>query len=302
MANLSRAELLDPATLAAISNYELLARTAVEGFLSGMHRSLYHGHGSEFFQYRNYTAGDDLKYVDWKVYSRHDRLYTKLFEEETNMNIHLLLDASASMTYQGTSAPCSKWQYAGMAAACLAYLAHRQGENVGLTIYDSEVRISLEPGRHGSHIQRLLQTLGHTRAGEKSADHEAALDFLSRQMSRRGIVVFFSDFLEAEEELPSALRRMNIGGRELVAFQVLDNDEVDFPFDASTQFIDLENNSRILTDPKEIAEDYRTAMRETLDRLRRELTDAEIDYVLTQNRDSLGRILAAYLHRRMLAS
>ncbi len=294
--------LLDPAVLAGISNYELMARGAVEGFLSGMHRSLYHGHGSEFFQYRNYAPGDDLKYVDWKVFSRHDRFYTKLFEEETNMDVHLLVDASASMTYQGTQAACSKWHYAGIIAACLAYLAHRQGENVGLTLYDAEVSTSLPPLRQGTHLQRILQTLSAAKPVEGvPANHEAALDFMARHVRRRGIVVFISDFLEGETLLPPLLKRLNTGGRECIALQVLDDDEIDFPFDASTQFIDLESAGRVLTDPKEVGDHYRTAMNDLLTKLRADLNNAEIDYLLLRTRDSLAKALAAYLHRRMLS-
>lgn len=294
---------LDPAVLAGIQNYQLMARTAVEGFLSGQHRSLYHGHGSEFFQYRAYTPGDDLKYVDWKVYGRHNRIHTKLFEEETNMDVCFVMDGSASMMYRGEGSACSKWHYGCMAAACLAYLARRQGDAFGLYIYDNELRSILPPGRRTGHFQTFLNELTAFKPQRgRAADHEGTLDFLARRMRRRGLIVFISDMLESEETLPPLLRRLDRGGRDCLALQVLDNDELDLPMEGAWQLRSLEGEAEILTDPNEIRDLYTLEMNDFLSRLRIALSNAEVDHLLCRTRDHLGRVLAAYLHRRELFS
>lgn len=294
---------LDPAVLAGIQNYPLMARTAVEGFLSGQHRSLYHGHGSEFFQYRSYTAGDDLKYVDWKVYGRHNRFHTKLFEEETNMDVCFVMDGSASMSYQGETAPCSKWRYGCMAAACLAYLARRQGDAYGLYIYDDELRTVVPPSRRPGHFQVFLNELAafSPRRGQAAA-HETALDFLARRMRRRGLIVFVSDMLEAEETLPPLLRRLDRGGRDCLALQVLDSDELELPMGGAWHLHSLEGSAQLVTDPDEIRAGYQAEMNQFLAAVRTGLADAEVDHLLCQTREHLGRVLAAYLHRRELFS
>jgi uncharacterized protein (DUF58 family) len=294
---------LDPAVLAGIQNYPLMARTAVEGFLSGQHRSLYHGHGSEFFQYRAYTAGDDLKYVDWKVMARHNSLHTKLFEEETNMDVCFVMDGSASMMYQGEKSPCSKWHYACIAAACLAWLARGQGDAFGLYIYDDELRAVLPPGRRTGHFQSFVNELAAFKPRKgRAANHEATLDFLARRMRRRGLIVFISDMLEAEESLPPLLRRLDRGGRDCLALQVLDNDELDLPMTGAWQLRSLEGRAEILTDPGEIRDTYVREMNEFLETLKKALSNAEVDHLLCRTRDHLGRVLAAYLHRRELFS
>lgn len=292
---------LDPAMLASIQNYPLMARTAVEGFLSGQHRSLYHGHGSEFFQYRAYAPGDDLKYVDWKVYGRHNRFHTKLFEEETNMDVCFVMDGSASMMYQGETAPCTKWHYGCMAAACMAYLARRQGDSYGLYVYDDELRAVVPPSRRTGHFQVFLNALaGFQPQRGQPAVHETALDFLARRMRRRGLIVFISDMLEAEDSLPGLLRRLDRGGRDCLALQVLDSDELDLPMGGAWQMSSLEGNAEILTDPNEIRADYQREMNAFLEHLRKSLANAEVDHLLCRTSDHLGRVLAAYLHRREL--
>lgn len=291
------AELLSPSALARIENYSLLARVAVDGFISGMHRSLSHGTGSEFLQYRNYSLGDDLKYVDWKAFARLDRVLTKVFLEETNTACRIVLDASASLDYEGTRASVTKWRYACMTAACIAYLASRQGDTVGLYLYNDRMVDVLEPSRATGQLQRVF----HAMARQKptgSADHKRAWDYLTHSLRDRGLIVFLSDFLEAEETLPPLLNRIHHARHDCLAIQVLDPDEMDLPFDISTEFIDAEEGRRILTFPEKIRDDYEQKMNAFLRQISDSIAKTPVDFLRLTTSDSLAESLAAYLNRR----
>lgn len=290
-------DLLSPDTLSRIENYALLARVAVDGFISGMHRSLSQGLGGEFLQYRHYNPGDDLKYVDWKVFSRQNKFYTKVFREETDMNCCLVLDASASMEYQGSRAPCSKWHYARMVAACLAYMASRQGDNIGIYLYNDHLFEGIAPGRKQGQLQRVLSTLKrHTPRGP--ANHEEVWKYLTGHLRHRGIVVFLSDFLEADETLPPLLKTLRSARHECVGIQILDPDEIDFPFQQSTEFIDAEGKGRISTYPDNVRGEYLKRMNDFLERLSLSFTHSRVDHLRIQTSDSLAHSLATYLHKR----
>lgn len=290
-------DLLSPATLARIDNYALLARVAVEGFISGLHRSLYHGFGSEFFQYRSYAPGDDLKYLDWKVYARRDRFYTKIFQEETNANFCVILDASASMGYAGRRAPCSKLRYASMVAACLAYVAARQGDNVGFYAYSDTVLSAIPPGHRSGGLQRILPELYRLRAGG-TAQHERVMNYVSESFRRRGMVVLISDLLEADAALPRILRRFRFARHDCLVVHVLDPDEQDFPFSDTTRFVDSEGAEELVTAPALARHAYLRGMNAFLERVRLACLEQQVDYLRVASTDNLGNILAAYLHDR----
>ena len=296
MADPKLTELLSPSVLARIDDYALLARVVVEGFISGLHRSLFQGFGSEFFQYRPYAPGDDLKYVDWRVYSRSDRLQTKVFQEETNMNCCLVLDASASMNYRGDRAECSKLRYASMAAACLAYLASRQGDRVGLYAYADGLSTVVHPGRGGG-LHGILAALGKLKPGG-TADHRRALDFVSESVKRRGTVVWLSDFHGVEEEASNLLKRFRFAHHEGVAFQILDPDELDLPFNGTMRFVDSEHGGEIVTAPDEVRAEYRQRVEDFTETIRLSCLREQVDYLLLRSDENLGNLLAAYLHRR----
>lgn len=290
-------DLLDPATLAGMGSLSLMARSAVEGFLSGMHRSVFHGFGTEFLQYRNYTPGEDLKYVDWKVLARSDKFYTKVYQEETNMNCYVLLDASASMDYQGERASCTKLHYAKMAAACIAYLAQRQGDNLGLFAYGGDFREALEPGHRSGQFERFLQGLIRTE-GEGAAQHDALLSSLSTQLRQRGLVIYLSDMLEAEATLPQALAKFRFRHCDVLAIQVLDPDELDLPQQTVTRFLDSETDSEITTWPEAARERYSESMGTFLDTLQKNFAKSSVDYLRVRTTDSLAFALAKYLSHR----
>lgn len=289
-------QLLDPVHLSAIANYSLLAKLAVEGYISGLHRSLFHGFGSEFQQYRPYTPGEDPRTIDWKVYARRGRLQTKLFEEETNLHCSIVVDCSASMQYAGRDAVCSKFHYACMAAACLAYLASKQGDKAGLYLYSDTLAEALPPGRRG-RLASLHHALARTEPGG-SANHQRLVEYLGHQLKGRGMVILLSDMLDHGKSLPELLARIRIRHHDVLALQVLDPDEIRFPRDPAARFVDLESGRECLTSPRTVAEAYDKAMDRTLRRLRHGFSENRIEYRRFSTRDSLGNALAAYLHQR----
>jgi uncharacterized protein (DUF58 family) len=291
-------EVLDPSTLSGIDNLQLVAKVAVDGFLSGMHRSLYHGHGSEFFQYRTYAPGDDLKYVDWKVFSRHDRFYTKLFEEETNMNVTLVADMSASMNYRGENSPATKWRYAAMTAAALAYLVRKQGDNLGLFLYGQELVEGLAPSHRSGQFRRVINALQTAQPAGAETAHEEMFNYLAKHGGRRGIVVLISDMLGGEEALPPLFSLLRSQGHDCIAIQVLDPDEIDFPFDQPLEFIDLEDGQRIRTNGAEIRTEYQQNMNQFLTQLSGGIIRTGTDYLRLRTTDSLGKALAQFLQTR----
>jgi uncharacterized protein (DUF58 family) len=291
------AELLSPETLVRIDSYALLARVVVEGFLAGMHRSLYQGFGSEFFQYRTYVPGDDPKYVDWKVFGRLNRFYTKVFQEETNLNCTIVLDASASMGYQGQRSVCGKLRYASMLAACLAYLARRQGDSVGLCAYAEALSTWVPPALRHDGAQRVFTALQALQAGGV-ANHRTALNYVAENLRRRGLVVLIGDFHGLEDELEALLHRLRFAHHDCIVFQVLDRDELDLPFQRTVRFVDSEDGSELTTAPDLIRAGYEQTMTRFLERIRSICLSQQVDYLQVQTSENLGNLLAAYLHRR----
>jgi uncharacterized protein (DUF58 family) len=291
------AELLSPETLARIDSYALLARVVVEGFLSGLHRSLYQGFGSEFFQYRNYVPGDDPKYVDWKVYGRLDRYYTKVFREETNLDCTIILDTSASMGYQGGRSRCTKLRYGAMLAAALAYLARRQGDSVGFCAYAETITAWVPPARHRDGAQRVFTEL-QKLTPRGVADHRTVLHHVAENLRRRGLVVLISDFHDLEDDLASVVRRLRFAHHDCIALQVLDRDEMDLPFSRTVRFVDSEGGPELTTVPDLVRVGYEHAMEGFVKQVREACLAQQVDYLLAPTSENVGNLLAAYLHRR----
>lgn len=291
------AQLLDPATLSRIANYQLLARQAVDGFLSGLHRSRAQGFGTEFLHYRPYSPGEDPRYIDWKVYARRQRLQTKVYREETHMQLILLLDASASMDYAGSRAPCSKFRYAAMLAAALTHLAHRQGDQVGLLVYNDSLSAWIPPANAFNRIVSIYTTLAATHA-RGTANHRRAFDFIGHHLRERGLLILLSDMLEAEAQLPSLLNQVRIRQFDCAAFQILDPDELDFPSDEAARFVDLETDAECLTSPRAIAPLFNAAAQSARNALAHGMAAAQIELSSMTSNQGLGTALADFLHRR----
>ena len=290
-------ELLDPAYLASIEDFSLLTRIVVDGALPGIHRSQRHGRGSEFFQYRDYSRGDDLKLIDWKIFAKRGELVAKSFHEDTSLNCYLVVDSSASMGYKGTRAVCDKLRYASMLAACFAYVANRQGDRVGLYSYSDQVKDWIQPRSGTAHLNRIFSALAGLQA-EGSNNHETAWDSLAASLPGRCLVVFLSDFLEAEEELPERLRFAMSAHYECLCLQILDPDEFDLPDSEALRFSEMEGSKEISTSPPAIRDEYLNEMNDFLDRLKANLAAVSVEFESLSTDALLGPALHRFLGMR----
>ena len=243
---LAAAALIDPKALMAIRSLELRARAVVEGFWTGLHRSPYHGFSVEFSEYRQYTPGDDLRYLDWKVYARSDRYFIKKFEDETNVRCHLIVDQSQSMAFGSTG--YTKAQYAATLAATLAYFFHLQGDAVGLLSFDERVRDYL-PARHRTdHLRQIMLAL-EKPSGGRATDLVAPLERMTQLVRKRGLMIFVSDFLAPLDRLERGLLTLAACGQETAVFQVLDPAELTLRFEQPSLFRDAESERELYIDP-----------------------------------------------------
>src|SRR5271155_5741565 len=229
----SPAQYLDPAVLSRMEGLALRARLVVEGYVAGVHRSPFHGFSIEFAEHREYTPGDDLRYLDWKVLARSDKYCLKQYEEETNLVCNLLLDTSESMSYRSDKAPMSKLEYAKCAAASLAYLILQQQDSVGLVTFDREIRAVVRPGSNPSHLKELLHVM-ETSPGERKTAAGPILHDLAERFKKRGIAIIFSDLLDDTDSILAGLKHFRHRRHEVVLFHVLDPAEAEFPFDEVT--------------------------------------------------------------------
>jgi len=287
---------LDPAVIARLGSMELKARTVVEGFLSGLHRSPYKGFSVEFAEYRQYLPGDDLSTLDWKVYARSDRHYVKKFEEETNLECHVLLDVSASMAYRG-GAVMSKIEYGSVLAASLAYLMHRQRDATGLIEFDERIRARLPASARPGHLHAILLALDRVSPGTTS-DVARPLHQLAEALSKRSLVVLISDLLDDPEQVVKGLKHLRFRGTDVIVFQVLDPHEIQFPFKGAAKFTDVESAEEIIADPARVRESYLEAMATLRGRYEKELKGAGIDFLTLDSSKPLDFALLAYLDAR----
>jgi uncharacterized protein (DUF58 family) len=291
----SELRFLDPAVLARLGTLELKARTVVEGFLSGLHRSPFKGFSVEFAEYRQYMPGDDLSSIDWKVYARSDRYYVKKFEEETNLDCYLLLDVSASMGYG--SRGITKLQYASVLAASLAYLMHRQRDAVGLTLFDDRLVDMLPPSARPGHLRSILLTLDRMALGRRT-DVSKPLQVLANGIAKRGMVVLISDLLDDPASVVDGLRHFRFRGTDVIVFHIMDPDELTFPFERASRFRDLERGDELMAVPSVVREDYMNALNSALEVYKRDLGTGGIDYRLLNTSEPLEFALMSYLSTR----
>ena len=299
MATVSRAgelRFLDPAVIARLGTLELKARTIVEGFLSGLHRSPFKGFSVEFAEYRQYIAGDDLSSIDWKVYARSDRYYVKKFEEETNLNCYILLDVSASMGY-GRRGGATKFEYGQMLAASLAYLMNRQHDAVALTAFDDAIVHMLPPSARPGHLRSLLVTLDRLRLGTRT-DVSKPLHVLADAIKKRGMVVLISDLLDDPERTIDGLRHFRFRGTDVIVFHLIDPDELTFPFERAAKFRDMEVGDELMAVPAVVRPAYLAELERVLDLYKRELRSMGVDYRLLDTSEPLELALMSYLSNR----
>lgn len=286
---------LDPAVVARLGTIDLKARTIVEGFLTGLHRSPYKGFSVEFAEYRQYLPGDDLATLDWKVYARSDRHFVKKYEEETNLACHLLLDVSASMGYG--SGGITKLQYGSYLAGALAYLMNRQRDAFGLIAFDDRIASLVPASARTGHLRAVLLALERLKLGARTNVAKPLHD-LAAAVRRRGLVVLVSDLLDDPEQVLEGLKHFRYRGTDVVVFQVLDPDELKFPFEGAARFRDMETAAEVMAVPANVRKDYIERMQEMIAHYKRELSLVGIDYCLLDTSQPLELGLMAYLMTR----
>jgi uncharacterized protein (DUF58 family) len=286
---------LPPESIQRISRLDIRARHIVEGFLSGLHRSPFFGESVEFRQHREYTVGDDLRHVDWKVWARQDRLYVKQYEEDTNLRSCLLVDVSASMAY-GNGA-LNKYEYACTIAACLAYLLLRQQDAVGCVAFDEEIRVRVPMRTKRNHIQSIIDALNVSMPRNKTKMNPI-LRGVAESYPARGLMILISDLLTDRPGFISGLRLLRQRGHDVMVFHVMDDDELNFPFTGTTRFEGLELPETIHCNPRALREGYLAAVGEFLETIRRSCAQNTIDYALVRPSQPLDVVLVSYLNNR----
>jgi uncharacterized protein (DUF58 family) len=288
---------LDFDVIARIDNMQMLAKVLVEGFVLGLHRSPYRGFSVEFAEHRQYSPGDEIKHIDWKVFGKTDRYYVKQFEEETNLACYIVVDASASMAYRSKENGLTKLQYASYMAACLSYFIMRQRDAVGLMLFDNQVRTVLPPRMRQSHLKHVLSALDSLKPG-KETNIAQPLHHLADGLKRRGLVILISDLLDDPESIMSALQHFRFQGHDIIVFQVMDNAELTFPFDSMTEFSDMETGLKTTVSPEGIRATYMSELKKFLSTIEKGCADVHADYKLFNTSQPLELALSEYLYFR----
>ncbi|MEZ6142034.1 MAG: DUF58 domain-containing protein [Zavarzinella sp.] len=286
----------DPKVISRISRLDLRARQVVEGFISGMHRSPFFGHSVEFAQHREYVRGDDIRHLDWKVWSKTDRFYIKQYEAETNLRCNVIVDVSESMHY-GRGA-MNKYEYACTIGASIAYMAVKQQDTVGMFAFDQDVRANLPAKSSQLHLDAIVQTLHVSKPRDKT-DILKILRRITESVGPRGLIVLISDCFVDREPLLKGLEMLRSRRHDVMVFHVLDEEEVTFPFSGMTKFEGMEEMPDLLCDPKALRDGYLEALEEYLVEVRRGCSRLGVDYSLVNTSDYLDAIMSRFLHRRI---
>ena len=273
--------LLKPEHLARLKSLQLKARTVVEGVLSGHHKSPHHGSSVEFAEHKEYSPGDEIKNIDWRVFAKSDKYYVKHYEQETNLQAMLLLDSSASMRYKSADALYSKWEYASIIAASIAYLLLRQQDSVGLSIVDSEVRCFAPPRNRSTHLMHLCELITKNEpVPSVPTKLLAGINHITEVFSRRGLLFVVSDFFESDPEFMRVLRQLKGRRQQVHLLQVLDPWELTFPFDKMTLFKSMESSNQVLAEPRAMRETYLREIQSFVRGLRRDCLEHGMQYSL----------------------
>ena len=286
---------LHPEAIKRIARLDLRARHIVEGYLTGLHHSPYFGQSVEFLQHREYTHGDDLRHVDWKVWAKQDRLYVKQYEEETNLRATLLVDISHSMQYG--RGPLNKYEYACTAAVSLAYLLLRQQDAVGCVAFDENMRAAVPMRTKRNHLNSIIQSLAASAPLHKT-DLQHILRYAAESYRQRGMMILISDLLVPRPGLIKGIKLLRQRGHDVMVLHVLDDDELDFPFAGPTRFEGLELPEHLTCNPRALREGYLQAMGVYLEEIRRACAKHECDYKLVRTSDPLDAVLAHFISNR----
>jgi uncharacterized protein (DUF58 family) len=287
---------LDPATVAKLEGLELRARYIVDGFLAGEHRSPHRGQSVEFAEHREYAPGDDLRYVDWKVFGKSDRVFLKQFEAETHLECYLLLDVSESMSYRGPQSPLSKLEYASCLATALMHLVIRRRDGVGLATIDDQVRQFVPATNNPAHLAHLVHVIDQCKPSGKS-DLSQAVEDIAVRIRRPSVVVLLSDLLGGDT-LKLALRRLRHARHDVIVMHTLDAAEIDFPFREVTLFRGLESLPDVLAEPMGVRQAYLEELSRFRERVRTDCQASQADYELAVTSEPFDVPLRRLLTRR----
>lgn len=292
MADKEKLNYLDPRVLERIKRLEVRARLVVEGFITGQHKSPYNGFAVEFASHREYSPGDEIKHIDWKVWSKTDKFYIKEYEEETNLKTTVIVDCSKSMGYGRDN--WSKFDYAATAGASLGHLLQSQGDAVGMITFNTRVKDVMPPSARHNHLKEIVHILDQTVPDDKTDVSDAFMDLIP-QIRSRGMVVIISDLFADVDVIRKALQQFRLRKQEVVVFHVMDRDEIEFPFEDNTRFLGLESYDEVHADPRalkksylEIVSKYRKEVQKTCDNL-------GVDYALFDTGEPLDAVLTRYL-------
>jgi uncharacterized protein (DUF58 family) len=287
------ARFVDPSVLARIGKLDLLARTVVDGFINGLHRAPFFGASIDFAEHRGYVAGDDIRRVDWRLYARTDKYYVKQYEADTNTNFSVLLDVSKSMGF--SSGGPSKLEYSCYLAACLAYMAHRQRDRVGIVTFDEDI-VDYVPVS-AKHFDILLHTLDRAKP-QRAGNLSAPITKVAEHFKRRSVLALISDFYEEPDIILEAIKPLRFLGNDLMVFHVLDPAEIEFNYDDASSFEDLESGEQIPIVPEALSAQYRALMQEHIEALTTKFSEHRIDYTMLNTSLPLDHALFSYLSNR----
>ncbi len=288
-------DIFDPNILVKFSNLSIIAKRVVEGFISGLHKSPHRGFSVEFAEHRQYTQGEDLRYLDWKVFGKTDRFYVKVFKEETNLKSYILLDTSNSMNYGSKSV--TKLQYGIMLASILSYLMVKQQDAVGLVTFDNEVRDFIKPMSTTSHLQNIFDSLERVKPGGETSLGNV-LNKVALNIRKRGLIILISDLLDKEENVMKGLSHLRYKQNEVIVFHLLDTAELELPFTGDCDFKDMESGERILAGIPYIRDTYIKLIQEFLTYIRKGCGEQKIDYALSSTDIPFDSFLYNYLKSR----
>ncbi len=287
---------LSPENLSKIDSLEMKARLVVEGFITGLHRSPYHGFSVEFAEHRQYRPGDEIRHLDWKVFARSEKYYIKQYEEETNLRSMLIVDSSASMNY-ASAGNITKYEYAIYLSAAIAYLLINQRDSVGISLYDDAVRTFMPPNSKQTYLAELIRTLSENEPSKQTST-VASLDEIAERIRRRGLVVVMSDFFDNIEDTLRALSHFRHKNHDVIIFQILDPREIDFKFGPAAQFIDMETSEEMITQPQQIQKSYAEAIQNFTQKLKKGCRNLNIDYNLVITNDPFDRAMREFVSKR----
>ncbi len=288
-------QLLDAKIISKISRLDLRARYIVEGFLIGIHRSPYHGFSVEFSEHRPYMPGDEISRIDWKVYGKTDRFFIKQYEEETNLKSYILIDCSKSMEYSSNGV--TKFQYSITLGAAIAYLLFDQKDAVGLVLYSDGIKKIIEPRSSKVNLIEIYKALVNSSPDGKT-ETSKCLGEIAEKIKKRGLIVVISDFFDVPENVISALKKFRIKKNEVINFQILDPQEVNFAFTKDSIFKDLESQEELLTQPYQIRNNYQELVNQFLSNLKRNLLNHQIDHNIILTSDTFDKALLSFLKKR----